>query len=277
MGFKATMLCENSVLGIQGCVAQHGLSVFLETDQGNYLIDTGPDGNIINNARVLKLDLNSIKGIILSHHHYDHTGGLLDVLLARGDVDVYAHPELFKHSFKLQKEGKERYIGIPFRQELLENKGARFIFSRNWQEIAPDIFLTGEVPRMTSYEKGDKSQVIKGEKGFIQDQILDDQAVVCKTEQGLFIILGCSHSGMINILNYAIKMTGEERIHTVIGGTHLGLLPPEIMEKSIEDLHKFSIQRLGVSHCTGLKASARLSREFGDKFFFCTLGTVVEV
>lgn len=276
MVLKATMLCENSVLGVQGCLAQHGLAVFLETDQGNFLIDTGPGRNIINNARVLKLDLTSIKAIIISHHHYDHTGGILDVLLTRGEVDVYAHPDLFKHSYKLQKEGKERYIGIPFKRELLENKGARFIFSRQWQEIAPNIFLTGEVPRLTSYEKGDPNQVIKGEEGFVQDLILDDQAVVCKTDKGLFIILGCSHSGVINTLNYAVKMTGEHRIHTVIGGTHLGLLPQKIMEQSIADLHNFNIERLGVSHCTGLKPSAKLYGEFGDKFFFCTLGTVVE-
>lgn len=275
MALKATMLCENSVLGVLGGVAEHGLSVYLETDHGSYLIDTGQGKGVINNSRVLGLDLKAIKGIIISHHHYDHTGGLLDVLDIRGEVNVYAHPELFKDSYII-RDGKEKYIGIPFKREILESRGARFVFSREWQEIAPDIFMTGEVPRLTPYEKGDKNQVLKGEKGYVQDLILDDQAVVCKTDKGLFIILGCSHSGVINTLNYAIKMTGEKRIHTVIGGTHLGLLPNETMDLSIADLHMFNIERLGVSHCTGLKASARLFAEFGDKFFFCTLGNVVE-
>jgi 7,8-dihydropterin-6-yl-methyl-4-(beta-D-ribofuranosyl)aminobenzene 5'-phosphate synthase len=101
--------------------------------------------------------------------------------------------------------------------------------------------------------------------------------LVIKTEQGLFIILGCAHSGIINTIEHALKITGEERIHTVIGGTHLGPVSEQQKAESIKALKEYKISRLGVSHCTGLPASARLAQEFGEKFFYCNVGTVVEV
>jgi 7,8-dihydropterin-6-yl-methyl-4-(beta-D-ribofuranosyl)aminobenzene 5'-phosphate synthase len=105
---------------------------------------------------------------------------------------------------------------------------------------------------------------------------MDDQSLVIETEKGLFIILGCAHAGIINIINYAIERTGQNHIHTIIGGTHLGAVSEEQQEKSIKALKEFDIDRIGVSHCTGLKPSMRLAQEFGEMFFFCNVGTVIE-
>jgi len=277
MKVKATVLCENSVFGFNGLIAEAGWSVYLETDQGNYLFDTGQGKTIINNALVLNKDLKDIKGILLSHHHCDHTGGLLNVLEVKGAVDVYTHEHLFKESYWLTSDGYPRFLGVPFPRKLLESKGANFRFNKSYQEIIPDLYLTGEVPRGTSFETGDKSQVLKGPEGYVQDPILDDQSIIIKTDVGLFIILGCSHSGIINILNYAIEKTGEKRIHTVIGGTHLGLVNEEQREKSIAALREFDIKRIGVSHCTGSDVSMALAREYKDRFFVCNVGAVVEL
>jgi len=102
MKIKATIVSENCVFHLPGAVAEHGLSIFMETDRGNYLLDTGQGKTILNNARVLGLDLRTLKGIILSHHHFDHTGGLGPVLDdLKGAVDVYAHPGLFKESYSV--------------------------------------------------------------------------------------------------------------------------------------------------------------------------------
>lgn len=275
MKLKATVLCENSVFSNLGAIAEHGWGIFLETDQGNFLFDTGQGLALINNARVLKKDLSSIKGIMLSHHHCDHTGGLLRALSSTGPVDVYSHPGLFKEGYLIRTGSK--YIGVPFAKIALENKGANFKFNTDFTEIVPGMYLTGEVPRITDFEWGEPNVVLKSEDGFVRDPLLDDQSVVIETEKGLLIILGCSHAGVINILHHAVKKTGQNRIHAVVGGTHLWTVTKEQQEKTIQAFKEFDIERLGVSHCTGLKVSMRLCQEFKERFFFCNVGTVIEV
>lgn len=266
----ATVLSENSVFGNLGAIAEHGWAVFLETDYGNYLFDTGQGKTLINNVSVFKKDLQDIKGIILSHHHVDHTGGLMDAIEATGKpVDVYAHPDLFKEGYLVRKS--YQYIGIPFSKDTLENRGANFKFNRDFVEIAPNIYLTGEVPRLSGFEHGDTDIVQKTNEGYVIDSVMDDQSL------GLFVLLGCAHAGIINILNYAVNKTGENRIHTIIGGTHLWSVSDEQKEKSIQALKEKNIQRLGVSHCTGFEVSMRLAQEFGQRFFHCNVGTIVEL
>jgi len=273
---KATVLCENCVFSNTGAIAEHGWSVYIESDQGNFLFDTGQGKGIINNARHFKKDLSTIQGIMISHHHYDHTGGLLDVLEQTGKVNVYSHPELFKNSYVVD-EGKEKNIGIPFRREILESRGAQFKFNTGFSEIIPNLMLSGEIPRLTEFEKGSKRFLLKTGEGYTQDLIFDDQTLIVNTEEGLIIILGCSHSGMINIINHIIDKTGKNHIRTMIGGTHLGPASEETKEKTIQALKKFDIEKIGVSHCTGLETSMRLFQEFGSRFFFCNVGTEIKI
>lgn len=276
MKIKATILCENSVFHLPGALAEHGFSVFLETTWGNYLFDTGQGKAIINNGYILKKDLTGLKGIIISHNHYDHTGGLLPVLELCGEVKVYGHPSIFKENYA-NKNGSKRYIGIPFTRPLLESKGAQFILNSEWQEIEPGMYLSGEVPRNNDFEIGDTDFVIKRGNSFVPDEVLDDQSLIFKTDKGLFIVLGCAHAGIINILEYAINKTGVDKIWTVIGGTHLGPVSIEQREKTIKRLKEFDIDNMGVSHCTELGAAMDLRQELGEKFFFCSVGTVIEV
>jgi len=273
---KAIILCENYVFRNVGAIAEHGWAVFIETDQGNFLFDTGQGRAIINNAQYFKKDLSTIQGIMISHHHIDHTGGLYSVLEQTGEVIVYAHPGLFKNSYVID-EGKERNAGIPFRREILESKGAQFRFNTGFREIVPDLMLSGEIPRLTEFEKGDKRLLVKIGEEYAQDLILDDQTLFVNTKKGLVIILGCSHSGIINIINHIIKKTGQTHIRTIIGGTHLGPASEDTKEKTIKALKKFDIEKIGVSHCTGLETSMRLFQEFGDRFFFCNVGTEIEI
>lgn len=273
---KVTILCENCVFGNIGAIAEHGWAVFIETDQGNFLFDTGQGKSIVNNARHFNKDLSTIKGIIISHHHIDHTGGLLDVLEQIDKVKVYSHPGLFKNSYVID-EGRQRNIGIPFRREILESRGAQFKFNTNFREIVPDLMLSGEIPRLTEFEKGSKRFLLKTNEGYAQDLIFDDQTLIVNTEKGLIIILGCSHSGMINIINHIIDKTGQNHIRTIIGGTHLGPASEETKEKTIQALKKFDIEKIGVSHCTGLETSMRLFQEFRDRFFFCNVGSIIDI
>ncbi len=283
MTIKATVLVENSVFGNLGAIAEHGWSVWLETPTGPFLFDTGQGDTLHHNAAFFGIPLTEANAILLSHHHVDHTGGLLGAVRTlrqrpeRDHVSVYAHPDLFKDSFS-ERNGEISFIGVPHTRSALETAGADFRLATGWQEIAPGMSMTGEVPRRMEYEIGDLAMKHYDSTGeLVVDPIRDDQTIVFDTPDGLFIVLGCSHAGLINILAYVQEQTGKSRIHTIMGGTHLGPVGQEQVDETIAALRQFDIARIGVSHCTGQKVAARLAHEFGERFFFCSVGTVVEV
>ena len=276
---RITILCENTVGRLVG-LGEHGFSAFIETDQGNYLFDTGSGRSVIKNSLELSKDLRSIKNIFLSHGHYDHSGGLPEVLKLRGKVDVHAHPHIFLDRVHVIKEdGKEtrRFVGLPFKRSYLESLGANFILNKDFIEIEKGIFLTGEVPRKTSFEKPDPRLFSEIDGKTNLDIFSDDQSLILNTEKGLILILGCAHSGMINIINHVIHKTGEEKFFAILGGTHLDFLTPEQLEESIKALKKIHIEKIGACHCTGMRAAFRLHQEFGERFFYGHVGSTLEI
>lgn len=283
MTVKVTVLCENTVFGIDGALAEHGWSAWLETSSGAFLFDTGSGRTLLNNAALFKVPLETAEGILRSHHHNDHTGGLLGTVevmrrgSARDRIPVYAHPDLFKTSF-YERKGTRSFSALPHTQAALETAGAEFHFALSWREIAPGVCLTGEVPRQTDFEIGDQTLKHYGPSGnVVVDPIRDDQSVVLDTPEGLVVVLGCSHAGLINILRHVSEQTGSTRFHTVMGGTHLGLVGEPQVEQTIAALREFDIGRIGAAHCTGPHVATRLVRELGDRFFFASVGTVVEI
>lgn len=275
-----TILCENSVVPCPGLLGEHGFSVLIEEENKTFLFDTGQGQTIIQNAKVLNKDLQKISKVFLSHGHFDHTGGLKAVVKECGRIDVYAHPDVFNERFAVTKEnGKDkiRTVGLPEEKEDLCAMGAVFHFNTNFEEVFNGVFLTGEIPRMARFEKEDKRLAVIENDEMMQDPLKDDQSLVLKTEKGLVIVLGCAHSGMINTLDHIKGYFPGEKIHMVIGGTHMGFLDELQVEKTIELLKVFNIDKIGVSHCTGLQAAASLKKAFGEKFFFAQAGTVIKV
>jgi 7,8-dihydropterin-6-yl-methyl-4-(beta-D-ribofuranosyl)aminobenzene 5'-phosphate synthase len=198
----------------------------------------------------------------------------------KGRVDVHAHPHVFSDRIAVLKEnGKEtkRFVGIPYKRGYLDSLGANFIFNTGFTGIEEKMFLTGEVPRITSFEKPDPRLFIEMDGKTHQDIFLDDQSLILTTERGLILIFGCAHSGMINIIQHVIAKTGKENFYAILGGTHLDFLTPEQLEESIKALKKLEIEKIGVSHCTGMKAAFRLHQEFGDRFFYGCVGSVLEI
>ncbi len=270
MDINLTTLTENTAT--RGFIGEWGLSLFIEADNKHILFDTGPGFSVIYNAQSLSIDFKTIDTIVLSHGHFDHTGGLKDVLTRKGTVDVIAHPDIWgkKYSFR---ENNYHYTGIPFPKEQLVGLGARFILSRDPIWISDNIVTSGEVPFITGYEETDQSLYTMDNNSLIRDNFTDDLSLAIKTDKGLSIFLGCAHRGMINIINHFQQTTGEERVYSVVGGTHLISASQERLDKTIADLKKTEIQKLGVSHCTGFDASIRLAEEFKDKFFLNSSGS----
>lgn len=275
MRLRITTLAENSATKV-GTLAEHGLSMLVEVDDLCLLLDTGQTGTAVHNARAMGIDLSRVSRVILSHGHQDHTGGLKEVLAETGEVTLYAHSDVWRPRYVARKGEKARYAGLMFLREQLESMGANIQLSDGPVHISREVMITGPVPRVTPFERLDADLVVKAPQGWQQDQVPDDQALVVKTPKGLVVLLGCAHSGMVNTLLHAQQVAGQKRIFAVLGGTHLGFASQEQLEKTVDALREFDIQRLGVSHCTGLAAGGRLAREFGDRFFFNNVATVTQ-
>jgi 7,8-dihydropterin-6-yl-methyl-4-(beta-D-ribofuranosyl)aminobenzene 5'-phosphate synthase len=271
---RVVTLSENSAGLRREVLAEHGFSAYLEFGGQRLIFDAGQTTTCVHNADVLGIDLVGVP-IALSHGHYDHTGGLLNLLERTGTVPVYAHPDVFVSRYS-RRGGALRQIGIPFRREEMEEMGAEFDLSRTAREIRPGLWLTGEVPRLAEFEGGDEDLVVLSEEGEIMvDPLLDDQALVLVLERGLFVLLGCAHSGMINTLEHARKVTGVDTIFGVAGGTHIGFGGEDKIPKTMEALRGLDIQILAPSHCTGFAAASALLAEFPDRFVLNNVGTEI--
>ncbi len=273
MKLSITTLSENTA-SADNLLAEHGLSILVETDTVNILLDTGQSISTSHNADTLGVDLSKIDKVILSHGHYDHTGGLRQVLSKmRKEIEIIAHPDIWAAKYRHRQGQEDRYIGIPFQRQELESLGARFNLTTKPVKITDNIMTTGEIPMVTDFEQIDPNLFIKEDSGWQSDELLDDQALIINTEQGLVVILGCAHRGIINTLYHAQQLTGVKQIHMVLGGCHLIGATEERIWLTIAALRELGVPRIGVSHCTGLPAAAIMAQEFGDSFFFNNAGT----
>lgn len=267
---KITVLSENTV-GSLGLAGEWGLSMLLETAGNKILFDTGERGGLLGNAAILGVDLKSVDALIMSHGHYDHSGGMQAFLRLRGRLPVYVHPDFFASHYGNPE--KPRYAGVPFCKEELTSSGAEFIFTREPMEIVPGVWISGEIPRRTDFEEVDSKLFCLEDGNRVPDALHDDMSLYCAMPEGLVIILGCAHAGLVNIIKHAQEVTGMDKVYGIIGGTHLGPAPVEQQEATINFLNSLNLQFLAPNHCTGQPLMARLAGIFGERFNFAPTGS----
>jgi 7,8-dihydropterin-6-yl-methyl-4-(beta-D-ribofuranosyl)aminobenzene 5'-phosphate synthase len=254
---RITVLADDCVAA-RSARGEHGLCFHIETGDRRILFDTGQGLVLADNARALGIDLGAVDTIALSHGHYDHTGGLPVVLAAaRAPVTIHLHPDALQPKYH-----GARAIGLPpAARQALASPMVRRIESRDPAEIAPGLFLTGEIPRPHP-EEAPAELFHLDPDGITPDPLRDDQSLFFDTPHGTGVLLGCAHAGVIRILDHIRRLTRNRPIHAVLGGLHLGAAT-EIRLQGVRDhLHRLSPDLLVPMHCTGPRAAAALWQEF---------------
>ena len=226
MGIRITTLSENTANF--GFLAEWGISILVEVDQTKILLDTGMSYSLVHNAQILGVDLRTIDWVVLSHAHPDHTGGLREFLMRKGECQIIGHPDIWANKHVRFEPGKERYNGIPFSREELESLSAKFIMTKEPFSITDRIMTTGEIPMVTAYEDIDDRLNVKENGKLKPDTIADDLALIINADFGLVVILGCAHRGVVNILRHAKNLTGIQKVFMCYGISALGWSPRRI-------------------------------------------------
>lgn len=267
---RLTFLADNRAVR-PGLAAEHGLSVLVEHGAHAVLFDTGASDAALRNAAALGVDLGRVEAVALSHGHDDHTGGLEALLAALpGGVPVRAHPGALVRRYSVRPGRGASEIGFRGGEAVRR----RLILADGSVGLAPGLVLTGHVPRISGFEDtGGPFYLDPG--GREPDLIPDDQALVVMTGAGNILVCGCAHAGVVNTLMHAAKVTGDDRFVAVVGGLHLGSAGPERVKRTVRELRKVGVGRVGPAHCTGEAAGAALAAEFGDGFMHCGAGTVL--
>ncbi len=272
---KVTVLMENEADANRGLAAEHGLAFLIEGDGGAGLFDTGQTNALVHNAQALGKELSTLSWIALSHGHYDHVGGLEAVLREASRPALFAHPSVFDSKYVHETDGAWRFAGFSISEDDVRAQAGRVQLSAEPLEIMPGVSTTGQVPRSTAFEPISNRFFVELDGGKKPDAFPDDMALVLRTQQGLAIILGCAHAGVVNTVSWAKEFTGESRIHTVMGGMHLGSASEERIAKTIAAFRDWGVERIGLAHCTGEAATQAFMAALGDRCFRCPVETEI--
>lgn len=268
-----TLLVENTARGM-GVLGEHGLAFWLDTGGHRVLFDTGQGLALRPNAAALGIDLGRANAIVLSHGHHDHVGGLEQALAAAPGAVLFLHPRTTEAKFSGSGEDATgRRISRDFVEtERFRCAGRRVVFTREPTEVVPGIWATGEIPRTNDFE--DTGGPFYLDAALARpDPLLDDQALFFTVREGVVVVLGCAHAGVVNTLDYVAKLTGQKEIHTVIGGMHLERAGVRRMNETFAALRRFDLQQLAPVHCTGFAATLAFWREFPVHCLACATGT----
>ena len=270
--WKITVLAENTA-GARGLLAEHGLSLWIETATANILFDTGQGLVLTSNAGTLGIDLSTANVVVLSHGHYDHTGGLEKILRNLERATVYVHPRAFDAKFGRRDDGTAVPGRSPIRGiDQIRPHVSDVVSTTGPTRLADGIWVTGEIPRRSEFEDTG-GPFFLDESCTHPDPLIDDQALYIESTDGVVVLAGCAHAGLVNTLDYVSELTGEKRIHAVFGGFHLVRASDERITRTMEALRRYDVRRVGPAHCTGLFATARILAAFPDRFVTMACGT----
>lgn len=277
-------LVENLVYN-KDLKGEHGLSFLIKIDNYKILFDVGQTGLILENAKLLEENLDDIDFVILSHGHYDHTGGLEKILEINHTAKIIMKKNILQQKYS-SSTGSIRKIGFKLRDRY-KNYPNEFLFLEEDYILNDNIKIITQVDEYTDFEKIKQNLFIKKDDDFIMDQFQDELFLTIIKDNKLNIITGCSHNGIINIIKTAIDNTKINDINLVLGGMHLtGIKLNEKslqdennnkIQKTIEELKKLKIEKIYTNHCTGIDGFIKLKNSMGDKISYSYTGINIKI
>lgn len=260
---RITILVDNK--GEPGLATEHGFSIWIEQQDRRILFDMGQGKAIWRNVERLDVDLSKADSLVLSHGHYDHTGGIARLLTSNPDIQVYAHPGLLSRRYSVAQDKPAREIGVPVdsANAIRNIRSERLTWVKEPLCLSPDIGLTGEIPRVTAFEDTGGAFFLDPE-GRRPDLLEDDQAMWFSTARGLVVVFGCCHSGLVNSLRSITATTRIEKIFAIIGGLHLVNASEKRLEETCRELEGLDADAIIPCHCTGDGAVDFMRQSLGD-------------
>lgn len=277
-------MVDNEALEIPGAsdtaqprlASEHGLAFWIESEDRSILFDTGQGPALRNNVPALGVDLAQTDVLVLSHGHYDHTGGVKYALDLAHHAQVYCHPAAFQARYAV-REGKARSIGIPRspKRVLRRLPTHRLHWVLGPTMLSGHIGLTGPIPRTTGFEDTGGPFYLDT-AGWRPDPLEDDMALWVETDEGLVVCLGCAHSGVGNTLRYVLEISQKAKVRCIVGGFHLLSASEERVERTVDTLRKMDIPIIAPCHCTGKDASRMLAKALGGRVSSCAAGMILD-
>jgi len=258
----STMLADGDELG------EWGFAALVEADGRRILFDTGEHTDVVlKNARSLGLDLSTVTDVVLSHAHSDHVGGFLTLrrsVVAKAPLAL-ARTHVGEGMFYPRTSGVPRVEGNPMIaiKGAYEETGGVFVVYAKPVQLFRGVWLTGPVPRKYPERNGGGRGRVTTPAGVVEDNVPEDMALVIDTDQGLVVLTGCGHAGVVNTIDYARTVIRPERVHALIGGLHLFAAKPETLAWTAEKLRGFGVEHLIGAHCTGIESVFRLRADLG--------------
>jgi 7,8-dihydropterin-6-yl-methyl-4-(beta-D-ribofuranosyl)aminobenzene 5'-phosphate synthase len=264
--------------------AEHGLAYYIETvtngKTSSCMFDYGLDPvGVMNNITLLGLDLGKTNAFCLSHGHFDHYSSAINILKQNqsrisGGTPFYVGEEAFAHRYNLRPGRTEPDDLGQLRKEEIEALGLKVVEVKTVLEVIPGAYFTGNIERVTAYEKVPPTLTINREEKTVSDDFRGEQALVFNVKgKGLVVLSGCAHAGIVNTVKHAQKIAGTDKVHAVMGGCHLVNAKPEIINNTVADIKAMKPDYMIPTHCTGFEAMVAFSKEMPNEFIMNTAGT----
>ena len=262
---KIDLIVENKTYS-EGIHAEHGLALLIETHEKTILFDSGESDALINNAKVMDIDLSKADLAILSHGHFDHSGGMPLFSEINPEAKIYIRENAFSKSYDIDKKGKPtgNNIGIRWTDEQKKKIEPKLVFTEEPVYITDDIIISGSIPEDLR-ETGTERFLKESDGGYVQDDMGHEQFLIIRENGKLNIFSGCSHNGVAPIIEYTNMLFPGEGIRLLFGGFHLYNSKDHQLMSDVDRITSLDVEYFMPVHCTGMDAMFRMKELLGDR------------